>query len=373
MPQETLHKVALSFIKGFGSTGLKRIISYTGGIEAFFTEKKHRLLKISGVGTVALEKLNRSEALSLAEEELRFMEANQIKYTSYLDADYPHHLLNCIDSPCVLYYKGNASLNPIRNISIIGTRNATSYGLEQCNQLIDDLAQLKIQPTITSGLAYGIDICAHKAALRNGLPTIAALGHGFHLIYPSQHRQYAEQIVENGLLITEFTSNSRFDPKNFVRRNRIIAGISDATVVIESASKGGSLVTADIANSYNKDVFAYPGKVNDKYSSGCNNLIKTNKACLMESAKDLELILDWDEASLKSAPKEIQTRLFVELSPEEQLIADVLKTNGKTSIDVICGKTKLTMSKVSVLLLQMEFNGVVKSFPGKIYALIQSN
>ncbi len=370
MPKDTIYKVALSFIEGFGAVGLKKMISYTGGVEAFFAEKKRNLLKIPGIGSLGVGKLNRSNALLLAEEELRFMEDNEVQFIYYLDKDYPHRLLNCIDSPCILYYKGNADLSPVRNISIVGTRNATDYGLKQCDKLVDYLAAKQIKTTITSGLAYGIDICAHKAAMRNGLPTIAAIGHGFHLMYPAPHRNYANQILENGALITEFTSKSKFEPKNFVRRNRIIAGISDATIVVESARKGGSLVSADIANSYNKDVFAFPGRAGDKYSAGCNMLIKTNRAFLMESAADLEYILGWDDEVVKTPPKEVQTKLFVELSPEEKLIADVLKANGETFIDIICVETNMAVSKVSALLLQMEFNGIVKSFPGKIYALL---
>ncbi len=362
------HKVALSFINGFGSIGLKKIISYTGGVEGFFAEKKRNLLKIPGIGTVGANKIKRSDALLLAEEELKFMEDNHIRVVCYLDEEYPKHLRNCVDSPCILYYKGNGSLNNLRNISVVGTRNATDYGIDRCNQLIADLSTKKIQPVITSGLAYGIDICAHKAAMRNGLPTIAVVGHGFHLMYPSQHQKYADKILENGLLITEFTSKNKFIPKNFVRRNRIIAGISDATIVVESARKGGSLVTADIANSYNKDVFAFPGRAGDRYSEGCNYLIKSNKAFLIENATDLSYLLGWDDK--RETPKEVQTQLFVELSPEEQQVADVLKNNGKISIDLICMRANLSMSKVSILLLQMEFKGIVKSFPGKIYALI---
>lgn len=362
------HKVALSFIKGFGSIGLKKAISYAGGIEAFFAEKKSNLLKIPGIGTVVVNKLDRAEALKLADEELQFMDDNQVKIMCYLDKEYPQRFLNCMDSPCTLYYKGNADFNSVRNISIVGTRNATDYGLELCEKLVRNLSKKQLKTTITSGLAYGVDVCAHKAAIKNGLPTIAAIGHGFNLMYPAQHRSYAEQILENGALVTEFTSKSDFNPKNFVRRNRIIAGITDATIVVESARKGGSLVTADIANSYNRDVFAFPGRVGNKYSEGCNHLIKSNQAFLMEGVADLEYILGWDD---KEKPNtEIQTKLFVELSPDEQKIADVLKTNNRISIDIICVKTNLSMSKVSSLLLQMEFNGIVKSFPGKIYALI---
>nr|WP_320117294.1 DNA-processing protein DprA [uncultured Marinifilum sp.] len=364
---ETIYKIALSFITGLGPVNIKKAIAYTGGLEGFFKEKKNNLLKIPGIGKVVTEKLDRQSALLLADEELKFTSDNKINICSYLDDNYPQRLLNCFDSPCTLYYKGNADFNTSRNISIVGTRNATENGRELCNKLIADLAQKKIKTTITSGLAYGIDICAHKAALKNTLPTIAVVGHGFHQMYPAQHKQHASDIVQRGALISEFTSKSKFDPKHFVRRNRIIAGMSDATIVIESAIKGGSLVTANIANSYNRDVFAFPGRVNDKFSMGCNHLIKTNQANLIESIKDLEYILGWKDGNKKA--KEIQTKLFVELSTEEEKIVNYLKKEGKTPIDLLCIGTSFPMSKVSSLLLKLEFDGIVRSHPGKIYSL----
>ncbi|MGQ1910883.1 DNA-processing protein DprA [Marinifilum sp. RC60d5] len=364
---ETIYKVALSFITGLGPVNIKKVIAYTGGLEGFFKENKNNLLKIPGIGKVVTDKLDRQSALIQAEEELKFIVDNNINICSYLDDNYPQRLLNCFDSPCTLYYKGNADFNTTRNISIVGTRNATENGRELCNQLIADLSHKKIKTTITSGLAYGIDICAHKAALKNTLPTIAVIGHGFHQMYPAQHKQHAADIIHRGALISEFTSKSKFDPKHFVRRNRIIAGMSDATIVIESAIKGGSLVTANIANSYNRDVFAFPGRVGDKFSMGCNHLIKTNQANLIESIKDLEYILGWKDGSEKI--KEIQTKLFVELSTEEEKIVNYLKKEGKTPIDLLCIGTSFPMSKVSSLLLKLEFDGIVRSHPGKIYSL----
>jgi len=364
---EEIYKIALSFINGFGPVNIKKAIAYTGGIEGFFKEKTQHLQKIPGIGQVFTKKLNRESALKSAEEELRFISDNNIRFTSYLDPNYPQRLLNCSDSPCTLYYKGDIDFNSTRSISIVGTRNASDNGREICNKLIADLSEKKTKTTIISGLAYGIDICAHKAALRNNMPTVAALGHGFHQMYPAQHKQYASEIIKSGALLSEFTSKSNFDPKHFVRRNRIIAGMSDATIVIESANKGGSLVTANIANSYNRDVFAFPGRVTDKFSMGCNHLIKTNQAHLIESVKDLEYILGWDDEC--EIPKEIQTKLFVELSTEEEKIVNSLKEEKNTPIDIICIKTSLPMSKVSTILLKLEFDGIVKSLPGKIYAL----
>jgi len=364
---EDIYKVAISFLNGIGPVNTKKVIAYTGCVEGLFKEKKQNLLKIPGIGNAFIDKLDREAAILLAEEELQFISDNNIKFSFYLEKDYPQRLLNCADSPCTLYYKGNTDFNTTRTISIVGTRNASDYGREICNKLIQDLSEKETKPLIISGLAYGVDICAHKAALRNQLQTVAAIGHGLHMMYPSQHKRYAEEIVNQGALISEFTSKSKFDPKNFVRRNRIIAGMADAIIVIESASKGGSLVTADIANSYNRDVFAFPGRTSDKSSTGCNKLIKTNQAHLIESVSDLEYILGWENEIGK--PKAIQAKLFVDLSPEEELLVQVLKQAGNMSIDSISFKTSFPMSKVSCLLLKLEFEGIIKSLPGKIYAL----
>ena len=365
---DKIYKVALSFINGFGPVNIKKAIAYTGSLEAFFTEKKQNLQKIPGIGQAFTQRLDRKSALLYAEEELKFIEQNEIQLAFYLDKNYPKRLLNCSDSPCTLYYKGNANLNANRHISIVGTRNASEYGKEQCNKLIEKLSKKSIKTNIISGLAYGIDICAHKAALHHNLPTIAAIGHGFQQMYPAQHKKYAQEIIhKGGAIVSEFTSKSKFDPKNFVRRNRIIAGMSDATIVIESARKGGSLVTAEIANSYNRDVFAFPGRVNNKYSEGCNYLIKTNQAHLIESIADLEYILGWDDQVCKT--KEVQTKLFIELTKEEEKIIAALQGSEKTPIDLICLKSSFPMSKVSSLLLKLEFDGMIKSHPGKIYSL----
>lgn len=364
---EDIYKIAISFLNGIGPVNTKKVIAYTGSVEGLFKEKKENLLKIPGIGKSFIDKLDRESSIQLAEEELKFISDNHIKVSFYLEKDYPQRLLNCADSPCTLYCKGDTDFNVERTISIVGTRNASDYGREICNKLIQDLSEKNSKPLIISGLAYGVDICAHKAALRHQLQTVAAIGHGLHMIYPSQHKRYAEEIVNQGALISEFTSKSKFDPKNFVRRNRIIAGMADATIVIESAAKGGSLVTADIANSYNRDVFAFPGRTSDKSSVGCNKLIKTNQAHLIESISDLEYILGWENRNEK--PKTVQTKLFVELSPDEESLVQLLKEVDNMAIDSISFKTSFPMSKVSGLLLKLEFEGVIKSFPGKIYAL----
>jgi len=364
---ETLYKIAFSFLDGLGSINARKVIAYTGGLESFFKEKKQSFLKIPGIGKSHIQKLNREVALKKAEEELKFLEGNDIKLSFYLDENFPQRLLNCPDSPTTLYYKGEIDFNASRILSVVGTRNATNYGKDNCEKIIKALASHAEKTVILSGLAYGIDICAHKAAIKYQLPTIAVLGHGFHLMYPAQHRKYAEEIMHHGGLISEFTSQSVMDPKHFVRRNRIIAGMADATLVMESANKGGSLTTADIANSYNRDVFAFPGRVGDVYSQGCNHLIKTNQAHLIESVSDLEYILGWENQLEKN--KDVQTKMFVELSSDEELIISLIKESGKLGIDMLSVKAKLPMSKVSSLLLKMEFEGLVRAHPGKIYSL----
>jgi len=364
---ETHYKVAFSFLNGLGSINARKVIAYTGGIESFFKVKKQELIKIPGIGKSIIQKLDRDSALREAELELKFIEDNGINVAFYLDDKFPQRLLNCPDSPTTLYYKGDIDFNASRILSVIGTRNATEYGKENCEKVIKSLATHAEKPIIVSGLAYGIDICAHKAAIKYNLPTVAVVGHGFHLMYPAQHRKYVEDIIHSGGIISEFTSKSVIDPRHFVRRNRIIAGMADATLVMESARKGGSLTTAEIANSYNRDVFAFPGRIGDVYSQGCNHLIKTNQAHLIESVTDIEYILGWENKEIKKDA--VQAKMFVELSPEEELIAELLTEEGKLGIDLLSVKSNLPMSRVSSLLLKMEFEGLVRALPGKIYSL----
>jgi len=364
---ETLYKVAFSFLNGLGSINARKVIAYSGGVEAFFKTSKNELLKVPGIGKIIIQKLDRDSALRSAEEELKFIDENNIRVIFYLDESYPQRLLNCPDSPTTLYYKGNVDFNASRVLSVVGTRNATGYGRDNCEKVIKILASHSEKTTIVSGLAYGIDICAHKAAMKYKLPTVAVVGHGFHLMYPAQHRKYADEIIHSGGILTEFTSKSVIDPRHFVRRNRIVAGMSDATLVMESARKGGSLTTAEIANSYNRDVFAFPGRAGDTYSQGCNHLIKTNQAHLIESVADIEYILGWENSVLKTDA--VQSKMFLELSDEEELIIGLLSEEGKIGIDMLSVKLNLPMSKVSSLLLKMEFDGLVRALPGKIYSL----
>lgn len=365
-PENLVHKIAISLIPGIGPITARTLISYTGSVEGVFREKEKNLLKIPGIGEVNAQRVIRQNVLDRAKREVDFILRNRIQPYFYLDENYPVRLKNCSDSPIILYYKGNASLNESRIISVVGTRNATTYGKEVCDELIKSFSERSYRILVVSGLAYGIDVHAHKACLKYNVPTIGVFAHGLDDLYPAIHAPVATKMLENGGLITDFPSETKIERPNFLRRNRIIAGLSDATVIVESAEKGGALVTADIANSYNRDVFAFPGRSTDVYSRGCNKLIKFNEAVLVENVSDIEKTMNWDIKDIKS--KAIQTSLFVELSLEEKKLIDLLK-GGDRFVDEITIKTQLSMSKVSALLLGLEFKGLVVSLPGKMYRL----
>jgi DNA processing protein len=366
MTENLIYKIALSLIPGIGSITAKSLIAYTGSAEQVFKEKENALRQIPGVGSILATNIVRSEVMSRAGREVDFLEKNGVTALFYLDNDYPQRLLGCTDAPIILYVKGNPVLNGAKAISIVGTRHATEYGRNLADHFIAVLAERGYRILIVSGLAYGIDIQSHKSALRYALPTVAVLGHGLETVYPSMHTAIAREMVENnGGLVSDFLSYAPIDRTNFLRRNRIIAGLSDATIVVESAKKGGALVTADIANSYNRDVFAFPGKVGEPYSEGCHFLIKSNRASLIESVNDLEYVMNWSAA--QSQPDAIQPCLFYDFNPDEKRIVDLLRSEGEMAIDLICIKTTLPMNKVSPTLLNLEFAGFVKGLPGKVF------
>jgi DNA processing protein len=364
--EQLQYHIALTSLPNVGDITAKKLIAYCGSSEQVFKEKKSVLEKIPGIGAINAQKIltHKTEALAEAEEELLFISKNKIVPLFYLNDNYPQRLRNCEDGPVLIYSKGNVDFNTNRVVSIVGTRKATAYGKDFCNQLVADLAIH--QPLIVSGLAYGIDICAHKAALKNNLSTVGVLAHGLDRLYPEQHRGVANQMLEHGALISDYKWGTKPDRENFPKRNRIVAGVSDLTIVIESSKKGGSLITAHIANDYNRDVFALPGRLTDSQSEGCNHLIKTNKAALIQSAKDIEYLMCW-EAQKKN--KGIQQQLFVELSPIQQAISAIIAKHQKISIDELAIQAKLPMSKITTELLDMEFSGVVKTLPGKVYQL----
>lgn len=359
------YKIAINLIPGIGCVIAKRIIGYLGSIEAVFNEKKENLIKIPGIGKYLAYNINTSKALNMAEKELDFIHKNKIQAIFYLDKNFPERLRHCEDGPLLLFTKGAKDLNNPKILSIVGTRLASSRGKETCDKIIVDLANKGHEVIIVSGLAYGIDITAHKSALNNSLKTVAVLAHGLDTIYPNLHRNIAKKILNNGGLITEFFSKTELERNNFIKRNRIIAGLADATIIIESKEKGGAMITADLANSYDRDVFAVPGRINDISSKGCNMLIKNNLAHLIEKADDIEYFLDWNVDLKKNT---VQKKLFPELSTEEQSIVQIL-LKGQQNIDQISKKAGLPTSKVCHYLLKLEFSGNIKSLPGSIYTI----
>ena len=358
------HKVALTFIKNIGPTLSKSLLAYFGSAEDVFKASPAKLIKVPGIGEKTISQLDFDDALKKAEKELTFIEKHGIEVIFYTDSKYPKRLKNCGDSPVLLYAKGNIDLNPPHIISIVGTRNATDYGRHICKELIEELRQYPV--LIVSGLALGIDVAAHKECLRLNMPTVGVLGHGLDRLYPSQNRATADKMLENGGLLSEYPSGTVPDRENFPQRNRIVAGIADATVVIEAGIKGGALITAEIANSYNRDVFAFPGRLGDDYSEGCNFLIRNNKAALLTCVADLAFSLGWEKTDY-TKPVE-QFVLPLDLSADERLIFDILQQHkAPLAIDDLTIKTNMPMSMLAMNLLNMEMQGYIRSMPGKTY------
>ena len=362
MENQLLYQIAITLIPGIGDISGKKFIAYCGDAEAVFKEKRKSLEKINGMREVTIDALsNPKEILKRAEQEVDFIERNTIQPLFYQDKSYPQRLLQCDDSPMMLYYKGNANLNSSRVVAIVGTRNVTEYGKENCTNLVNELVDEQV--LVVSGLAYGVDTIAHRTAVKVGIPTVGVLGNGFQQIYPATNKKLAMEMLQNGGLLTECLSGTLPDRENFPRRNRIIAGMADAVIVIESALKGGSLITADIANSYNRDVLAYPGRVTDLYSQGCNYLIRTNRAHLMESVANLRYVMRWE----RRHPEKRQTTIFREFTEEEQLIMNCFDGQSIVNLDDLIVKTDLPTTKLASLLLNLEFDGILMALPGKRY------
>ena len=369
--EQLRYKIGITLIKGVGNALAKNLIAYTGSEEAVFHETQKNLSKIPGIGDVLSREITNSKVLHLADKEIEFILKNKISPLYFTDKEYPYRLKECPDSPIMIYTKGNCNLNNGKFVSVVGTRNATDNGKEICKKVIADMAALNKDILIVSGLAYGVDICAHKAAIDYNLPTIGVLGHGLDRIYPAAHRATAVRMLERGMLLTEYMSGTNPDRQNFVQRNRIIAGLCDLTIVIESATKGGALVTAEMANDYNRDVFAFPGRVTDEWSKGCNALIKNNKAALIESADDIFRMMNW-EKSTEMADKAIQTSLFTELTDEEQSLVTLLRQYPDgLQLNEIAIKAEKTVSKISSALLELEFKGLIRCLPGSLYKIIK--
>ncbi|WP_445453344.1 DNA-processing protein DprA [Flavobacterium sp. 25HG05S-40] len=363
---ELLHILALLKIEGVGDIVAKKLINHCGSAENVFKTTSKTLKTIDGIGDSLVKKLKDKTVFDKAERELEFIEKEKINCLFYKNEQYPERLKHCIDGPIVLFASGNFNFENRKMISIVGTREITSYGTAFCKKLIEDLAVFN--PIIVSGFAYGVDIVAHQAAIDNKLQTIGVLAHGLNQIYPKTHKKYIAKMEENGGFLTEFWSNSNPEKENFVRRNRIVAGMSEATIVIESAEKGGSLITATMANDYNRDVFAVPGRTTDKFSQGCNTLIKTQNANVMTSAADLVYVLGW-ELGIKEV-KPVQKQLFVELDADEQKVYDYLLKNGKQLLDIIALECEFPIFRISTLLLNMELKGVIRPLPGKLFEAV---
>ncbi len=366
MNNDDFYRIAISLIPGIGSVLARNLVAYAGSVEGVFKQPHQALLKIPGIGELNAKKIKDKDIFDRAEKEIKFIEKYKIDVCFFTDTDYPRRLKNCTDAPVLFYSKGMMNLDEERIVSIVGTRNATDYGKAVCEELIKGFANRNYPVLVVSGLAYGIDIQAHKSALKHNIPTVGVVGHGLDKIYPSLHADIARKMVENGGLVADFPSGTKIDPANFIRRNRIIAGLADATIVVESAEKGGALITADIASSYNRDVFAFPGRSNDTYSRGCNRLIRLNGADLIEGIDDLEFFMGW-ESSKKE--KIVQSTLFTDLTAEEKKVVDLLETKEKLFIDQISGELNMPTSKASALLLNMEFKNLLVALPGKIYKL----
>lgn len=366
MNSELLYQLALTLVPNVGDVHAKVLVQHYGSAKAIFSAKKADLEKIEGIGAVTANGIKKFNEFDIAEREIAFIEKYKIKPLFLNDAGYPQRLLHCYDSPILLFYKGTADLNASKIVCIVGTRSSTDYGKAFTEKLVADLSARNI--LIASGLAFGIDACAHKAALKNGLPTVGVVGHGLDTIYPAEHAGLAKDMLKgDGGLLSEFFSKTKPDKHNFPLRNRVVAGLSDALVVVETAIKGGSMITAKLADAYNRDVFAVPGRTVDKNSTGCNYLVKNNKAVLLTDADQLVEVMGWTE---KKAKPKMQRELFIELSPDERQMVDLLQGKELMHIDEINIVSGLSSSAVAAAILSLELQGIVSCLPGKRYKLI---
>jgi DNA processing protein len=359
-----LHQIALSLIDYVGPMLAKNLLAYFGNAEDVFCASKAELMKVEGIGEKTANSILTTQALELAAQELAFIEKHKIEVLFYQDHNYPQRLRNCYDAPLLLYYKGTANLNHHRIVSVVGTRNATTYGKALCRQLGEMLKPFDV--LIVSGLAYGIDSAIHKESLNLEIPTVGVLAHGLDRIYPAANKELATKMLHQGGLLTEFLPGNKPDRENFPKRNRIIAGMADVTIVVEASIKGGALITAELANSYHRDVYAFPGRINDEFSEGCNFLIKTNRAGLINHPKDLIYYLGWDEQQVKQ--QKVQSQLPIGLSKEEKMVIGTLDTQALT-VDEISIALNLAQSKLAIIMLTLEMKGIIVALPGKLYKL----
>ena len=365
MDQEKLSLLALHFIPGIGDRLFRQLISYCGSASNIFTISKGKLLKVPGIGPITADVIRKKESFDYAEKELKRAEKAQVEVLSFMDAAFPRRLRDIEDAPPIIYVKGNVNLNNSKMVAIVGTRKATDYGKAFVEKLVSDL--IPHSPLVISGLAYGIDIHSHKQALKHQLNTVGVMGSGMDIIYPAAHRDTATRMLSHGGLITEQPFGTKPDAHNFPARNRIIAGLCDALIVVEAAMTGGALITAELANAYNKDVFALPGNHDNEYSQGCNWLIKTNKANLFTSVKDLEYIMNW---AVDAKSPAVANEIFDNLNEEEMLIVQALKASSNpVAIDELTLKTLLSPSILANHLLMLELKGLIKALPGKAFKI----
>lgn len=365
MNHPLFYKIALTLVPNIGSVFARLLLQHLSP-EEIFSAKRSVLEAVPGLGKVRADSIRKFDNFKRAEEEIIFIEKYKIQPMFITDESYPERLLNCYDAPTMLYYRGNADLNSKKIIAVVGSRMHTEYGRQLCESLLEELEGTDV--LVVSGLAYGIDSLAHKFALKSKLNTVGVLAHGLDKIYPSDHSAIAKEMIQQGGLLSEFVTDTKPDRHNFPSRNRIVAGMSDATIVIETDIKGGSMITAELANGYNKDVFAYPGKVTDKKSSGCNYLIKSNKANLLTDGKQLLEAMGWAEQ--KKTVKKQTRELFIQLTEEEQVVVDLLKKKDQADIDEIHLKSGLSSSTVAVAILNLEMQNVIQALPGKMYRLL---
>jgi DNA processing protein len=363
--KQLLYRLAITMVPGVGGAKAKKLLAACGSPEAVFREPARNLMKIPGIGQHIAGKLSGFRDFGRAEKEIAFLQKYGIKAIFHTDPEYPERLRQCADGPLLLFVKGPADLHARKVVAVVGTRNMSPYGRKKCREIVEGMIPHNV--LVVSGLAYGVDACAHKAAMDCGLQTAAVLGHGLDRVYPATHADLARSILEKGALVSDFPTGTVPDRENFPKRNRIIAGISDAVVVVEAAITGGALITAMIANTYHRDVFALPGRTTDPYSMGCNKLIKSHQAHLIESAADLEFVMNWE--SFSENRQEKQARLFPPLSREETVVAKCLMEHSEPDIDTVSQATGLTTARTTALLLNMELKGVVEQLPGKRYAL----
>ncbi len=362
MSQTLFYRLALTMIDQVGPMTSRKLLATFGEADEVFKASKKDLLSVAGLKLDIAETILSQSTFTKAEQEIKFIEDEKIKVLFHQDEDFPERIRVHKTAPILLYYRGEADLNYHRTIGIVGTRKTTPYGQNICKQIVEELRRYDIQ--VISGLANGIDSIAHRTSVKNDMSTVGVLGHGLQMIYPYNNEGLAKEMLQSGGILTEYTSDQGPDREHFPARNKIVAALSDALLVIESAEKGGSLITARFANSYSKKVFAIPGRKNDPMSAGCNALIKNKQADLVESAADIARILNWNT---QSKVAHIQTKLFIELDDREKEIIGIIKKLDTPSLDRLCYETKILNSEMASLLLNLEFKGVIKSLPGKRY------